>query len=65
MTTAIGPEATAAAVAVYPNAGTANDGKIVAAGSFTSSTGAVELALARYNTTGSLDTSFGGAGVVT
>jgi uncharacterized delta-60 repeat protein len=42
-------------VAVYPSAGTANDGKIVAAG---------HSLLARYNTDGSLDTSFNGTGMV-
>jgi uncharacterized delta-60 repeat protein len=56
--------ATAAAVAVYPNAGTANDSKIVAAGNFVNSSGEGELALARYNANGSLDTSFGSAGTV-
>jgi uncharacterized delta-60 repeat protein len=65
VTTAIGPDAAAAAVAVYPNAGTANDSKIVAAGNFTSSSGEGELALARYNANGSLDTSFGSAVTVT
>ena len=42
-------------VAVYPQAGTANDGKIVAAG---------QSLLARYNGNGSLDTSFNGTGMV-
>jgi uncharacterized delta-60 repeat protein len=64
VTTAIGPEAEAAAVAVYPNAGTANDSKIVAAGPFTPTRG-VEAALARYNTDGSQDTAFGTRGIVT
>ena len=48
------------AAALYPHAGTANDGKIVAVG------GAVGGAdLARFNPNGSLDTSFGKRGVVT
>src|SRR5262249_48622195 len=47
VTTAIGAEANA--VAVYRNTGTANDSKIVAAGSFRRGTGGSEFALARYN----------------
>jgi uncharacterized delta-60 repeat protein len=43
-------------VAVYPAAGTANDGKIVVAG------GGGEVA--RYNTNGSLDSTFGSGGMV-
>jgi uncharacterized delta-60 repeat protein len=66
VTTAIGADAVAAAVAVYPNAGTANDSKIVAAGNITRpNSNLYESALARYNTTGSLDTSFGSAGTAT
>ena len=41
-----------------------SDGKIVVAGSAAQSNGAPELALARYNTNGSLDTTFGGGGIV-
>jgi uncharacterized delta-60 repeat protein len=57
-------------VAVYPNAGTANDGKIVVAGRAYSgssvSTYTYQPLVERYNTDGSLDTSFGnGAGYVT
>jgi uncharacterized delta-60 repeat protein len=44
------------AAALYPHAGTANDGKIVAVGG---------ADLARFNPNGSLDTSFGKRGVVT
>jgi uncharacterized delta-60 repeat protein len=46
-------------VAQYPNAGTANDGKIVAAGYTLSKTTGRDFALARYNLNGSLDTTFG------
>jgi uncharacterized delta-60 repeat protein len=59
VTTPIGSQALAYAVTVYPNAGTVNDSKIVAAG-FDS----IGFALARYNTNGSLDTSFGSGGTV-
>jgi uncharacterized delta-60 repeat protein len=48
-------EGAAEGVAVYPKAGTANDGKIVADGGYL---------LVRYNTDGSLDTSFNGTGMV-
>ena len=41
------------------------DGKIVAAGSATNSSGNTGFALARYNADGSLDTKFGSAGKVT
>ncbi len=63
VTTAFGKKSSAAAyaMALYPNAGTANDGKIVLAGTSAVST----LALARYTTNGSLDTSFGSGGTVT
>jgi uncharacterized delta-60 repeat protein len=44
------------AAALYPHAGTANDGKIVAIGG---------SSLARFNPNGSLDTTFGKRGVVT
>ena len=52
------------AVAVYPNTGTANDGKIIVAGSLWNTPGAPQnekryLAV-RYNPDGSLDSSFGG-----
>jgi uncharacterized delta-60 repeat protein len=51
------------AVATYPQAGTANDGKIVVGGDdFVK--GSPRLALARYNLDGSLDTTFGGTGEV-
>jgi uncharacterized delta-60 repeat protein len=64
VTTAIDSGAAANAVAVYPNAGTPNDSKIVAAGSTVINENSV-FALARYNTNGSLDTSFGNGGTVT
>jgi uncharacterized delta-60 repeat protein len=41
------------------------DGKIVAAGAALGGSGLTSLALTRYNTDGSLDTSFGSAGTVT
>jgi uncharacterized delta-60 repeat protein len=51
------------AVATYPNAGTANDGKIVATGQvFTSKTSYFDFI--RYNLDGTLDRSFGGSGQV-
>lgn len=46
-------------MAVYPDAGTSNDGKIVVAG------GQSDFTLARYNRNGSLDTSFGRRGTMT
>ncbi|HEV2905948.1 MAG TPA: hypothetical protein VGZ50_01310, partial [Actinomycetota bacterium] len=58
LTTDIGVSDSAAAVALQ------GDGKIVAAGS-ASMSGDGEFALARYNTNGSLDTTFGGDGRVT
>jgi uncharacterized delta-60 repeat protein len=59
----------AQAVATYPNAGTANDGKVVAAGaaigsSHGRSTAIDNFAIVRYNQNGSLDASFGGTGQV-
>ncbi len=55
------------AVATYPKAGTANDGKIVAAGAASSyGSGQIQdMAVVRYNLDGSLDKSFGGSGQVT
>jgi uncharacterized delta-60 repeat protein len=50
------------AVAIYPRAGTANDGKIVIAG--TNNTDAM-VAVLRFNPNGSLDTSFNGTGEAT
>lgn len=63
VTTAFGKKSSAAAyaMALYPNSGTANDGKIVLAGTSAIST----LALARYTANGSLDTAFGTGGTVT
>jgi uncharacterized delta-60 repeat protein len=54
------------AVATYPKAGTANDGKIVVAGTVTNSQGSwdQDMAVVRYNLDGSLDTTFGGSGQV-
>src|SRR5947209_12832706 len=66
LTTSVGPttvDSQAYAVATYPNAGTANDGKIVAAG-YTVSNGD-QFAVVRYNLNGTLDPSFGGSGKVT
>jgi uncharacterized delta-60 repeat protein len=51
--------------ALYPNAGTANDGKIVLAGYVNSGTNANNFALARYNPNGTLDATFGNKGKVT
>jgi uncharacterized delta-60 repeat protein len=67
VTTAIGSYARAFAVATYPNAGTANDGKIVAAGDAYPSTGNTKteyMAVVRYNLDGTLDRTFGGTGEV-
>lgn len=41
-----------------------SDGRIVVAGGATQSNGAPEMAMARYNTNGSLDTTFGNGGLV-
>jgi uncharacterized delta-60 repeat protein len=46
------------ALALYPLAGSANDGKIVVGGSMNGN-----FSLARYNSNGSLDTSFGSGGI--
>jgi uncharacterized delta-60 repeat protein len=57
------------AVATYPNAGSADDGKVVAVGyasvTLRNGTSVVEFAAARFNLNGTLDTSFGGTGEVT
>jgi uncharacterized delta-60 repeat protein len=62
------PNTTYAAVAIYPNTGAANDGKIIAVGSVSSVSGVTlsrAWAAVRYNANGSLDTTFGnGAGSV-
>jgi uncharacterized delta-60 repeat protein len=55
--------------ALYPNAGTANDGKIVVEGSYLVTQGKKqnpisELALVRFNSNGTLDTTFGSGGEV-
>jgi uncharacterized delta-60 repeat protein len=70
VTTSVPPfdESYASAVATYPKAGTANDGKVVAAGSVSSFLNKhyiQDMAVVRYNLDGSLDTSFGGTGEVT
>jgi uncharacterized delta-60 repeat protein len=70
VTTSVPPfdESYASAVATYPKAGTANDGKVVAAGavsSFLNKHYIQDMAVVRYNLDGSLDTSFGGTGEVT
>ncbi len=55
--------------ALYPTAGTANDGKIVLEGSYPVQSGkntplVYELALVRFNANGTLDTTFGSSGEV-
>jgi uncharacterized delta-60 repeat protein len=56
--------------ALYPNAGTANDGKLVLAGWYTppaarpNQVSVSDLALARFNANGSLDATFGSGGEV-
>jgi uncharacterized delta-60 repeat protein len=69
VTTTVGADSRAYAVATYPNNGTANDGKVVAAGdAHPPSTGKgsppLEMAVARYNLDGTLDRTFGGTGKV-
>jgi len=70
LTTNVGSYSTSAAMAVatYPSVGSANDGKVVAAGSAVVSvkgqTADDDFAVVRYNLNGSLDTSFGGTGQV-
>jgi uncharacterized delta-60 repeat protein len=63
VTTAIAAGAFANAVAVYPNAGSVNDSKIIAAGQTVVSENQA-FALARYDPNGSLDKSFGNNGTV-
>jgi uncharacterized delta-60 repeat protein len=68
VTTAVGSSARAFAVATYANEGTANDGKIVAAGDAFSSTGKTNteyMEVVRYNLDGTPDHTFGGTGEVT
>ena len=75
VTTSVGSQSSsrALAVATYSNTGTANDGKIVAAGEAVTSLQRVggtwqpdeDFAVVRYNLDGSLDKSFGGSGKVT
>ena len=69
VTTTVGTDSRAYAVATYPNEGTANDGKVVAAGdAHPPSTGKslppLDMAVARYNLDGTLDRTFGGTGKV-
>jgi uncharacterized delta-60 repeat protein len=56
------------AAALYPQAGTSNDGKIVLEGWYvapqSNGTTLDEVALARFNTNGTLDTTFGSGGEV-
>jgi uncharacterized delta-60 repeat protein len=54
----------ASSVATYPQAGTANDGKIVVGGWNYLPNAKTEFSLVRYNLDGSLDKSFGGTGEV-
>ena len=65
VTTAVGYNDAAMALAIYPNAGTANDGKIVAAGEASTKNGNPDFAVVRYNPNGTPDTSFNGSGKVT
>src|SRR5260370_24981464 len=51
-------------MSIFPNAGTANDGKIVAVG-HTMGTSDRNFAIVRYNPDGSLDSTFGSGGIVT
>jgi uncharacterized delta-60 repeat protein len=63
LTTAVGASSSfTSAVATYPHAGTANDGKIVVAGE--SYVHGPKATLVRYNLDGTLDNSFGSGGVV-
>jgi len=67
VTTTVGSDSRAYAVATYPNLGTANDGKIVAVGDAYTTTGktnSLDMAVARYNLDGTLDRTFGGSGEV-
>lgn len=52
------------AVTTYPQDGTANDGKIVAAGWAEKKSGIHSFAVLRYNLNGTLDTGFGSSGQV-
>jgi uncharacterized delta-60 repeat protein len=65
LTTAVAAHSNSQALglAVYPNAGTANDGKLVAAGY--SYLNGDQFTVVRYNLDGSLDRSFGSGGEVT
>jgi uncharacterized delta-60 repeat protein len=60
----VSPSSAYRGVAVYPNAGTANDGKIIAVGGASSTTSGgqneIEYTAVRYNPDGSLDSTFGG-----
>jgi len=58
------PNASASAVALVP-AGPMGAGDIVVAGSSTTSAGGSEMVIARYTSSGVLDSSFGSSGVVT
>ena len=65
VTTTVGSDSRAYAVATYPNLGTANDGKLVAVGDAYTTTGktnSLDMAVARYNLDGTLDRTFGGSG---
>lgn len=68
VSTNLGSDARAFAVATYPNMGNANDGKIVAAGDAflpKARTYTMNMAVVRYNLDGTLDSTFAGAGKVT
>jgi uncharacterized delta-60 repeat protein len=66
VTTAIGSDTSVNtyAIAIYPNSGTVNDGKIVAVGHGYSTAGGMTWVIARYNPDGSLDWTFGTGGIV-
>jgi hypothetical protein len=66
VTTAVQSSSGANAVATYPDAGTANDGKMVVVGESAAvgSNSKNQITVVRYNLSGALDTSFGGAGEV-
>lgn len=68
VSTDFGVEARVFAVAAYPSAGNANDGKIVAAGDVflpKARTSTETMAIVRYNVDGTLDNTFAGTGKIT
>jgi uncharacterized delta-60 repeat protein len=65
VSSSLGSNIRAYAVATYPAEGTANDGKIVVAGAYDAPNHRLQFGVVRYNLNGSLDTSFGGGGEAT